>query len=232
VKTLLRYATVLACGAVLALTVASQAHASLFTFTGSGANAGNTATADFTFDAGADKITVILTNTTLTTLDAGDLFTGIRFSVGGLTPTLTSDQGIQRSVANAGTFVDTVSLQNLSWSLNSNGGGFQLDFNPDAKDAIIGPPTSGSYLNANGSIKGNPGHNPFAAQTATFVLSVPGLMDGTPLSVTAFLFGTGPSVATGDITTKNPPVPEPGSLLVFSLLSASSLALLGVRRRL
>lgn len=212
-------------GLLIALSVgaASDAQASIYTFTGSGANLGNNATANFTFNAALDTLTVVLTNTTSTTLDAGDLFTGIRFGLGGLVPTLSTDSGIQRTVSGTGTYTDTPGAVNLSWSRTSLGGGlYQLDFNPDAKDALIGPPTAGTYAGANGSIKGNPGHNPFAAQTATFVFSVPGLLDTTPLTVTAFLFGTGPSVATGTIVPPpdpEPTVPEPASLMVFSLLA-------------
>jgi hypothetical protein len=205
-----------------------DAQASIYTFTGSGANLGNSATADFTFNAALDTLTVVLTNTTSSTLDAGDLFTGIRFGLGGLVATLSTDLGVQRSVAGNGSYTDTPGAVNLSWSSNALGGGlYQLDFNPDAKDALIGPPTAGSYAAANGSITGNPGHNPFAAQTATFVFSVPGLLDTTPLTVTAFLFGTGPTVATGTITVPTPDpdpdgepsVPEPASLAVFSVLA-------------
>ena len=126
-------------------------------------------TAEFPLNDAADTVTVKLTNTTTTTLDAGELFTGLDFGLGGLTPTLTSDTGIQRTVIGSGAFSDTGSAQNLSWSRVSLGGGsYQLNFNPNAEDAILGPPTAGSYSGANGSIKGNAGHNPFAAEMAVF----------------------------------------------------------------
>ena len=215
----------LSCGLLTALSVSNalDAQASIYTFTGSGANLGNNATANFTFNAALDTLTVVLTNTTTTTVDAGDLFTGIQFGLGGLAVTLSSDLGVERTVAANGTYVDTPGAVDLSWSRTSLGGGlYQLDFNPDATDGIIGPSNAGVYSSANGSIAGNPGHNPFAAQTATFGFSVPGLLDTTSLTVTAFLFGTGPSVATGTIIPPpdpEPTVPEPASLLVFSLLA-------------
>ena len=149
--------------------------------------------ADFTLNAGADTVTVKLTNTTKLTLDAGELFTGLDFSLGGLTPTMasTADTGFERSVNGAGGFVDSGGIVNLTWSLVPIGSGvYQLNFNPNAKHAIIGPPTAGSYALANGSIKSNPGHDPFAAEMATFVLSVPGLEASTPVVVRSWRFGT------------------------------------------
>jgi hypothetical protein len=166
--------------------------------------------AEFTLNAGADTISVKLTNTTTTTLDAGELFTGLDFSLGGLTPAMTSDTGIQRTVAANGTFSDTGTAQNLSWSLVSLGGGsYQLNFTPNAKDAIIGPPTMGSYSLADGSIKDNAGHTPFAAEMALFELSVPGLEADTPVQVTTWRFGT----------RLDPAIPEPlsGHLLLMGI---------------
>lgn len=189
----------------------TQASAALFSFSGFSSDGHPvSATADFNLDAGADTITVKLTNTTATTLDAGELFTGLDFSLGGLTPTMTSDTAIRRTVASDGTFTDTALPANISWSLVSLGGGsYQLNFNPDSKDAIIGPPTLGSYSLSNGSIRGNAGHNPFAAEMAEFVLSVPGLEVDTPVAVSAWRFGTN----------LDPAVPEPlsGVLLMIGL---------------
>ncbi len=175
--------------------------------------------AEFTLNPGADTITVKLTNTTATTLDAGELFTGLDFDLDGLTPSLASDTGIQRTVADDGSFVDTVAAQNLSWSLTSLGGdSFQLNFTPNAADAIIGPPTAGSYSGANDSIKDNNGHNPFAAEMAVFVLNVPGLEASTDVSVTVFRYGTTLDEATGTIDT-----PEP-STIALALIGLAALA--------
>jgi hypothetical protein len=177
--------------------------------------------ADFTLSAGS--ATIKLTNTTVKTFAADELLTGLDFTLGGLTPTLSSKTGIERTVVGSGAFTDTGSAQNLTWSLISLGGGsFQLNFNPDATDAIIGPPTGGNYSGANGSVKGNTGHNPFAAQTATFVLNVPGLTDNTSLvKVTAFRYNTGVDKADGTI------VPEPSTWL----LMLTGIALVAWRRR-
>jgi hypothetical protein len=173
-------------------------------------------------DAGADTILVTLTNATTATLDAGELLTGIDFSLGGLSPSLSAALGIQRTVDGAGAFVDTGAPQSLSWSLAAAGGGvFKLDFTPNAKDAIIGSPTAGSYAGANGSNKANNGHNPFAAQTAQFTLSVPNLEADTPVVVSVFRFGTALAAAT--------PVhmPEPSTGLMAAAFSLT----LVLRRR-
>ena len=197
------------------LFVASHATATLVLFTGTGPNAGVTGAADITFDDANDKVTVKLTNTTTPTTDAPDLLTGIDFTIGGLsvtTNTLTA-KGTQRTVAGDGTFTDSAPNQNLSWSVFTQGGGYRLDFNPDSKDAIIGPPTGGNYSGGNGSIKGNAGHTPFAAEMGTFTFSVPNLAANTPFIVTAFLYGTGPAPAEG-ITTTSGGIPEPSTAIL------------------
>ncbi len=176
--------------------------------------------ADFTLNAAADTATIKLTNTTTTTLDAGELFTGLDFSIGGLTPTLSSVTGIERTIDGTGAYVDTGSAQNLTWSLVSLGNGmYQLNFNPDAKSSIIGPPIAGNYSGANGSIKGNPGHNPFAAQMAVFELSVPNLETNTLVSVKTFRYGTTLDAAT---TPPGGDIPEPTTCFL-ALIGAATL---------
>lgn len=202
---------------------ATSASAALLAFTGNSSDGHPVAgSAEFTLNDAANTVTVKLTNTTATTLDAGELFTGLDFSIGGLSASMTSDTGIERTVASNGTFSDTGSAQDLSWSLVSLGSGnYQLNFNPDAKDAILGPPSGGDYSGANGSIKGNAGHNPFAALMAVFELSVPQLAANTPVEVTTFRYGTELDPATGTIN------PEPAAWLLL-LVGA---ALFKTRRR-
>jgi hypothetical protein len=215
-------------GAILVCSMcAANASAALFSFSGTSSDSHPVSgSADFTLNAGADTVTVKLSNTTATTSDSGELFTGLDFSLGGLTPTMTSDTGIERTVDGSGNFVDTGVAQNLSWSLASLGSGmFQLNFNPNAEDGIIGPPTAGSYSGANGSIKANAGHNPFAAEMAVFELSVPGLEADTAVDVTVFRYGT-----TLDRAPPDTEVPEPSTVLLVSI--ASALLALGRRNRL
>jgi PEP-CTERM motif len=205
---------------------ATSASATTLSFSGTSSDGHPVSgTADFTLGAGT--ATIKLTNTTTTTLDAGELFTGLDFSLAGLTPSLTSKTGIERTVTGSGSFSDTGSAQNLTWSLVSLGSGsFQLNFNPNADDAILGPPSGGNYAGANGSIKGNAGHNPFAAEVGTFVLSVPGLTSGSSVSVKNFRYGTTLDPATGTTTGGGPDVPEPSTLVLMVL----GLALTAIRR--
>ena len=203
----------------------SQAAPMLFSGTSSDGHAVS-AIANFVLNDATDTVSVSLQNITATTLDAGELFTGLDFTIGGLTPTLTSDTGIQRTVDGAGAFSDTALPQNLSWSVASLGSGvYQINFNPNAKDAIIGPPTAGSYATANGSIKGNAGHNPFAAELAQFELNVPGLLPSSSVQLLTFRFGTTLAPATGTITT----LPEPSSV-TLAVLFAGSLAVRSRKR--
>jgi hypothetical protein len=211
----------------------SASHATATTVSFSGTSSDGHAvsgTAGFTLGAGTANVT--LTNTTTTTHDAGELFTGLDFSLGGLTPTLSTKTGIERTVAGSGSFTDTATAQNITWSLVSLGSGkYQLNFNPDATDAILGPPTSGSYASANNSIDGNNGHNPFVAQTASFVLNVPGLTTTTSLSVTAFRFGTALDAANGTTHT-DPEVPEPSTaVLMLTAIAITSIQHLRHRAR-
>jgi len=149
------------------------------------------ATADFTLDPEADTITIKLTNTTPFTHNAGQLLTGLDFTLGGLTPTLDSALGVTRVVARNGSFTDSAGPVSLSWGVVSPGGSrYQLNFNPDAEHAIIGAPFDSDYADTNGSIKGNAGHNPFAAEMATFVLNAGGLTAEHRIGEVAFRFGT------------------------------------------
>ena len=208
------------------LLTASQASAVPMFFSGLSSDGHPvSAIADFILNDATDTVSVTLNNTTTTTLDAGELFTGLDFTISGLTPTLTSATGIQRTVDGAGAFVDTGSPQNLSWSIASLGSGdYQLNFTPTSKDSIIGPPTAGSYATANGSIKGNAGHNPFAAEEAQFELSVPGLGPDSIVELLVFRYGTTLQPATGTIT----PMPEPASL---ALAGIGLVAMAAQRRR-
>ncbi len=193
---------VLAAAFVLASACFSAAEAGVVTLSASSTSGGVTrsATAEFTF--GADSLTIVLTNTTPDTRDASELLTGLRFHLDDLTGVLSlvgaSTEG--RRVSGSGAFTD-LGVVNLltagkgskpTWSVAANGpAGWQLDFNPDAKYAIIGAEdASGDYGGANGSIQGNKGHNPFANQVATFTFLAPGLTSSSTLSEATFLFGT------------------------------------------
>jgi hypothetical protein len=192
------------------------------------------ATADFT--AVGDLVTVKLTNTTATTLDAGELFTGLDFSISGLTPVLGSRTAKLRTIFADGTSSTTPTALSLSWSLANLGGGmWQLNSNPNTEHGIVGPPTAGTYAGADGSIKGNAGNNPFAAEMAVFKLNVPGfsLAPFPSVVVKAFRFGTNLAPATGVITRPGTGVesPEPATVTLLLLAAAGATLAVGQRRR-
>jgi len=93
------------------------------------------------------------------------------------------------------------------------------------KRTVIGAPDADDvYGSANGSIAGNEPHNPFAAETATFTVSLPALKEDSRLNNMALGFGTVP----GTYVPVPVPVPEPATL---SLLALGGLGLLARRRR-
>jgi hypothetical protein len=201
--------------------LSQRAPAALISFSGT-SNDGHAVSATVTVTPAVGTLTMVVTNTTATTLDSGELLTGINFNLGGLAATLTSKLGIERTVASDGSFVDTMSPQNLTWSLNPQGGGnYELNFTPDSSDSIIAAPSGSDYSGANGSIKGNNGHNPFTAVVGTFVFNVPGMTATSPVTITTFRYGTTLQPANGTI------VPEPASLM----LTVAGLALFMHARR-
>jgi hypothetical protein len=177
------------------------------------------ATADFTVSG--DVLTVRLTNTTPTTNKVQDLLTGVEFELQGFSPTLSSITGVTRSINSDGTFSDGVSSQDLSWSLKSLGGDlWGLDSHPDAEHSIIGPATNGNYASASRSIRGNPGHNPFAAEMAIATLNVPGLGSATGPVVVVTGFGFSGSDANATIVPGGgAEIPEPATTALAGIMA-------------
>jgi len=177
------------------LLLASAAEAGTVTVT----SGGRSAELDYTLGSGYVDLT--LTNTTGTTLSAADLLTGVRFRLGGVTAKgalkfATADivdVAKDGTVSSSGTDVDLLDIGGKpSWELvDVSTGVFELRFNPDAKHAIIGPAQAdGTYSKANSSVRGNPGHNPYADGTADFRVTATGISSDTSLGSTVFLFGT------------------------------------------
>ena len=185
-------------------------------------NSGHVVSGTADFSASGDTLTLALTNTTPLTRNVTDLLSGIDFSLDGLTPTLTSVTGILRDVAVDGSFSDGSASQNLSWSFTSIGGDtWQLDSHPDAKNAIIGPASQGDYGDANRSVRGNPGDNPYAAQTVIATFNVPGLSSITVpiISVTRFAFSGG-SAANGTLVPSGSlEIPEPTAATLICMVA-------------
>jgi hypothetical protein len=220
--------------AVAGLALTSPARAVMtYQFTGSGVSAGTpvSATAIFAVSSGMVKLTLI--NTTPDTNDAAQLLTGVTFSLIQPDSTfitnafLSAAYGVPRIINSDGTYSDGAPVSLLgSWERKLNGNIYQLDFNPDAKYAIVGPadgenplvPLSGIYT-SNGSISGNPGHNPFTAKQADFTLTSAAITENTKIGNVTFIYNTGLSYSVpGMPGSPGPsPIPEPTTGLVFGL---------------
>jgi hypothetical protein len=229
----------------LALTTALAAQANTVTFvTPTGATAGGEAVdAQAVLSTGTGSLSIALSNllTAPGMLDAGQLLSDLSFTVTGITSTgsKTSSTGTFITVGPGGTVTSATSGGTapdlVAWGLSNTGSTYKLDGlagkgagAQTPANLIIGG-TAGSftaYSMANGSIAGNPAHNPFVQGTADWVLSIPGVTDTTTISSVVFSFSTQSGV---DVTgaPQSSGVPEPATFGLFGL----GLAALGFARR-
>ena len=214
------------------VTFAVGAQAGFVEFDVSGTSAGVPVSSQATFTTSLGQIMLTLQNTTIHTADAGQLLTGLRFTLSpdlATAATLTSASAIPRNIAANGSYSDG-SAQSLlgTWQSTLNAGVYQVDFNPNAEFAIVGPAdgetnaVAGIY-HANGSIEGNAGHNPFTAKSATFIFSSPGITESTAIGNVSFIYNTGLSnVIPGNEVSPPPPIPEPSTVLFGLALAGAS----------
>jgi hypothetical protein len=211
------------CGAIMLAAALAVQNNSAFAamFHGVGGD-GHSVSATVDFTSAGDVLTVKLTNTTATTHDVRDLLTGVDFDLNGLTATLLSLTGVSRTVNDDGTFSDSDAAHDLSWSLKSHGDIWQLNSHPNAEDAIIGPASGGNYAGASQSIRGNPGHNPFAAEMIIAQLNVPGLSGASLPAIVVRGFGfAGVSSANSTITPSGSlEIPEPATFGLMCVMVA------------
>ena len=203
--------------------LSTPAKAGLSQFSGTGTSAGVAVSSTASFLTSPGQVVLTLENTTVHTANAGQLLTGIRFTLSPnpiTTATLTSATAIPREIAADGSYVDALAQSILgTWEGVISSGVYQLDFNPNAEFAIVGmadgetASTAGVYT-ANGSINGNSGHNPFTAKSATFTLSSPEITAGTTITGVSFIYNTGLScVVPGTPSAPPPPlIPEPSTI--------------------
>ena len=182
------------------------------------------------FSSVGNILTIRITNTTPETRNVNDLLKSIDFSLNGLSPTLVSVTGMLRYIDLDGNAYDSEGTRDLSWSLKAlDEGRWQLNYHPDAQNAIVGPPTDGDYADANRSIRGNNGHNPFAAEVAIATLNVPGLENASRPIVRVLGFGFNAEASAQGVITPDGAmeIPEPAGVVLMVL---GALAL-GHRRR-
>jgi len=185
-------------------------------------------TADFNLTG--TTLTLTLSNTITGIGSAGQLLTGLTFTLSdGSGVSFSSQTGDLVHVNSDKTFTD-LGTGPLGWGFGSTGtnrfevcmictGGVSAGVTP--AEGILGPVSGdGKYDSANNSITGNGPHNPFVNGTGTYDFTVP---TGVTVSDVSFQFGTTPGGAVS--------APEPSSVLLlgFGLLG---LALLTARRSL
>ena len=180
---------------------------------------------------GVGTVTILLANNQTGEKDVGQNLSDLFFTIstGQKSGTLSSSSGLERTVASNKSFTDGSTVA-AGWVLSTSGASLHLDVLSGAGHAgpahtILGPPTGNSYPNAVGSIAGNGPHNPFLAESATFVINVTGITAASTISAVTFSFGT----TDGSDEINGIPVPEPTTI---ALVALGGLALLAVRWRL
>ncbi|MDP6637419.1 MAG: PEP-CTERM sorting domain-containing protein [Phycisphaerae bacterium] len=144
--------------------------------------------------------------------------------------TVTTSLATPRWVSNTDNYTDSLDIS-TGWELDTIDDALHLhvlgtDVGPG--HTLLGPPneSTNQYNNANGSIAGNKPHNPFLAESATFVLDIPGVTEDSVILGITFEFNTSPG---STITVGEPPlIPEPATL---SLLAFGGLLILKRQRR-
>lgn len=151
------------------------------------------------FTVGDGFITVSLNNQLADPKSAGQLLSGLQFTLasGSSTGTLGSSSANVRRVNRGGSFTD-LGPGPTGWALDTSNANFLLcalctDLGAlGPKRLLIGDPNTntGQYTSANASIAGNKPHNPFTAGTAVFLINVPGVVAGDSVTNATFFFGT------------------------------------------
>ncbi|MBX9788193.1 MAG: PEP-CTERM sorting domain-containing protein [Pirellulales bacterium] len=220
---------------VLAVTVvgAGSLKASIITYVtpDNSTAGGQPVSAEAKFTTGADSITVVLTNLQANPTSVVQNLSDLIFTVstGQKSGSISSSSALERSVAKNNTYSDGA-VVDTGWSLTTQGSSLYLNVlgtKIGPAHLIIGPPGGATYAKANGSIAGNGPHNPFLAESATFVLNVPGVTAASTITAATFSFGTteGANEVPGEV------VPEPATLALAASGLAAVIGAVVTRRR-
>lgn len=155
--------------------------------------------AEAVFTTGSGFISITLSNLMADPRSAGQLLSGLTFTLseGQSTGSLGPNSANLRKVQGGGIFTD-FGPSSTGWALDENfNGGLRLCAlcnnlgSAGPSRLLIGAPAgSGRYRSANGSIAGNRPHNPFTAETATFLIYVPSVTEDSSITSVTFSFGT------------------------------------------
>jgi hypothetical protein len=192
--------TILTCAITASLLACASANTFTFqTAPGATEAGGNPVDATVTFLTSANTLNITLTDLLANPKTVAQLLSDLTFAVtigNPATASLTSSSGVERTVASNGSYTDGPAVA-AGWVLsNPSAGLLHLDdlagtgHAGPAHTIIGGPDLSNTYSAANNSIAGNGPHNPFLANSATFVLNVPGMTVDSTISRVVFSFGT------------------------------------------
>ena len=210
----------------MGLFAACQANASIVTATCDGTTSDGTVSASAVFTISDGVVTVVLTDLGQNQTSAGQLISGLSFSIAGASSLYSwESSGILATIAtdgsgsysttgnassldhwNAGLSGSTITLSTLS-----GGQPNQLIIGGDSMGRLDG---SGVYNNANSSILN---HNPVVLGSATFTLNIDGITDVSAITNVNFMFGSTGTTLPG-IVTYGTSVPEPTTVLAGALL--------------
>ena len=168
------------------------------------------------FTTGQDFITVTLSNQLADPVSAGQLLSGLAFTLSGgvSSGTLGMNTANIRRVNAGGSFMD-YGPGSTGWALeqNFNGGFFLCVLCTDLgaagpHDLLIGSPAAdNNYDSSNASIAGNRPHNPFTSDIATFHIDAPGVTANSTITSVTFFFSTTEGVSVAGTCSGPSPIP-------------------------